>query len=343
MPLEFIKGERIALVGGAFGERMNLFGHFETLLHSRFPTQELVVRNFCVPADEVGIRQRSSDYTKLDDPLAAFGADTFLCFFGFNEAFAGREGVEKFKTDYAKFLDDYAKAYPRDDAKAAPRFVLVSPAAFEGANDGFLPDGKKENENLKLYAAAVAEVAKERGLGVCRSFRCDGGALRAASRGCNSPSTARIRTRRGDREVALLLDRALFGTTNPAQIGSPAYEKLRAAVNDKSWVHLQDYRMLNGWYVYGGRRTLDTETFPREIVKIRNMAAVRDGVVWSLAQGRDATAGRLENGRALHAAERLRHQASLRAEGAEVSHSRGEHRDDEGAGGLRGATRRERA
>ena len=71
--------------------------------------------------------------------------------------------------------------------------------------------------------------------------------------------------------------------------------------------------MLNGWYVYGGRRTLDTETFPREIVKIRNMAAVRDAVVWSLAQGPRRHAGRRAHRRALHAADRLWHQAALRA------------------------------
>ena len=34
-------------------ERMNLFGHFETMLHLRFPDKELVVRNFARPADEV--------------------------------------------------------------------------------------------------------------------------------------------------------------------------------------------------------------------------------------------------------------------------------------------------
>jgi hypothetical protein len=57
---------------------MNLFGHFETLLHERFPDKKLVVRNFARPADEVAVRQRPSEYTKLDDPLAAFGADTYL-------------------------------------------------------------------------------------------------------------------------------------------------------------------------------------------------------------------------------------------------------------------------
>ncbi|MCA9066491.1 MAG: heme-binding protein, partial [Planctomycetaceae bacterium] len=88
----------------------------------------------------------------------------------------------------------------------------------------------------------------------------------------------------GDRELARVLDETLFEQASPASFGSEEYERLRTAVNDKSWVHLQDYRMLNGWYVYGGRRTWDTETFPREYVKIRNMAAVRDRYVWDLAQ-----------------------------------------------------------
>ncbi|MGC4003788.1 MAG: hypothetical protein QM811_11950 [Pirellulales bacterium] len=134
-PLAFIDGERVAFVGNGTGERMNLYGHFESALHQAFPSKKLVVRNFCRPADEVAIRQRASDYTKLDDPLNAFNPDTFLCFFGFNESFAGPEGVGKFKNDYAKFLDDYVAKYPRDDAKSPPRFVLISPLAFEETAD----------------------------------------------------------------------------------------------------------------------------------------------------------------------------------------------------------------
>ncbi len=159
LPLQFIKGERIALVGNSTAERMNLFGHFETLLHARFPEKELVFRNFGRPADEVANRQRANDYTKLDDPLFTFNPDTFLCFFGFNESFAGPLGVEKFKADYEKFIDEYSQKYARDDSKSSPRFVIISPIAFESTGDSLLPEGKKENENLKLYADAAKTVA----------------------------------------------------------------------------------------------------------------------------------------------------------------------------------------
>lgn len=288
IPLKFSKGERVAMIGGSFGDALGRDGTFEALLHSRFPKEELVIRNFCRPADEVAVRQRPSNYTAIDDPMRVFGPDTFLCFFGFNESFAGEAGVEKFKADYEKFLDAQAKAYPRDASGASPRFVLVSPPAFEGANDGFLPDGKTQNTNLAIYAKAVAEVAKKRGLAVADVFAGTAGLFNGKA-GLQFTTDGAILNPAGAREVAQLLDRGLFETTNPAKEG-PAFEKLRAAAADKDWVHAQDYRMLNGWYVYGGRRTHDTQTFPLEYVKIRNMVAVRDRYVWDIAQGKPAPA-----------------------------------------------------
>lgn len=289
VPLTFIKGERIAFVGNSLAEHFSKYGYFESLLHSRFPKEGLIIRNFARPADEVATRQRSANYTALDDPLAAFGADTFFCFFGYNESFGGPQGVEKFKKDYEKFLDDYAKFYPRDDTKAAPRFVLVSPVAFEASADKFLPDGKKENENLWLYAEATAQVAKKRNLAFIDLFTPTNADF-SAKPGLQYTTNGAHTNEAGDRRVAELLDRALFESSNPAKIGTPQFEQLRAAVIDKAWIHQQDYRMLNGWYVYGGRRTFDTETFPREFLKIRHMVDVRDRYVSDIAQGRKVAA-----------------------------------------------------
>ena len=289
LPLEVLDGERIALVGNSTAERMNLFGHFETLLHQRFPGKHLVVRNFARPADEVANRQRANDYTKLDDPFAAFGADTCLVFFGFNESFAGPGAIAKFTADYGTFLDEFAKKYPRDDTGAAPRFVLVSPIAVEASGSPHLPDAEVQNAGLALYRDAVRTVAEKRGLAfvdlfdaTSKEFAAQPG-LQHTINGCHVNES-------GDAIVGSLLDRGLFGGPASSQLSADAYEKLRAAVNDKSWVHLQDYRMVNGWYVYGGRRTWDTETFPREYVKIRRMAAVRDQRVWDIAEGKPVPA-----------------------------------------------------
>src|SRR3954469_14708019 len=163
LPLHFVPHERIALVGGSLAERMNLFGNFESLLHSRFPKMELVVRNFARPCDAVDNRQRPNSYTALDDPLKVFGADTFLCFFGFNESFASVAGEEKFRTAHGKYLDDMAQQYPRANGKP-PRFVLVSPIAWEPTGNPLWPDASKRNNDLRRYAAIVAQVARDRGL-----------------------------------------------------------------------------------------------------------------------------------------------------------------------------------
>jgi putative heme-binding domain-containing protein len=285
LPLEFIDGERIALVGNSTAERMNLFGHFEALLHQRFPAKKLVVRNFARPADEVGNRQRANDYTKLDDPMAAFGADTYFMFFGFNESFARPAGVEKFKADYRKLLGELASRYPRDDSKAAPRFVIVSPIAVEATGDPLMPDAEAHNKNISLYRDAARDVAVEKGLAFVDIFDATRQAF-AAEPGRQLTINGCHVNEAGDRVVGEALDRVLFGTPASQRLGSQAFAKLRAAVNDKSWVHLQDYRMVNGWYVYGGRRTWDTETFPHEYLKLRNMAAVRDRYVWDIAAGR---------------------------------------------------------
>jgi len=285
LPLEFVKGERIAFVGNSTGERMNLYGHFETMLQTQFKDKNLVIRNFCRPADEVGNRQRSADYTKIDDPLYAFNADTFICFFGFNESFKGPEGLEKFKADYESFINEYTGKYPRDDEKSPPRFVLISPIAFEPTGDPLLPSGEKENANLKLYTAAAKEVAAKRKLAFVDIFTPTEAAF-AKSKGLQFTINGAHVNETGDKEQAGALYTALFGANAKLPEMTSDFEKLRTAVNDKSWVHMQDYRMVNGWYVYGGRRTFDTDTFPREYVKIRNMASVRDQYVWDLANGK---------------------------------------------------------
>ena len=285
LPLQFLKNERIALVGNSTAERFNLYGHFESLLHTKFPLKELVVRNFAFPADEVANRQRSTDYSRLDDPLLAFGPDTFFCFFGYNESFVGQPGVVKFIADYEKLLDDYAAKYPRDDAKSPPRFVLVSPIAFENTGDKMLPNGQKENENLKLYADAVKAVAEKRKLAFIDVFTPTLAAFQQKKGTANYTINGAHLNEAGDKFVGSALMAKLIGEA-PNEATTSQFEKLRAAINDKSWIHSQDYRMLDGWYVYGGRRTYDTETFPLEYLKIRNMAAVRDQYVWDIAKGK---------------------------------------------------------
>lgn len=291
LPITFQKNERLALVGSSTAERMNLFGQFETMLHLDFPVKELVVRNFARPADEVGNRQRSADYTRIDDPLYVFNPDTFFCFFGFNESFAGPQGIEAYKAAYERFIDEYTSKYPRDDEKSPPRFVLVSPIAFEATGDPLLPDGQTENANLKLYTEATKAVAMKRGLAFVDVFTPTEKAF-TEKKGMQFTINGAHLNEAGDQLLGEILEREILGVAKDTRSGPGAteYEALRAAIIDKSWIHSQDYRMVNGWYVYGGRRTFDTETFPLEYAKIRAMAKVRDQYIWDLAAKRKVPA-----------------------------------------------------
>ncbi len=289
-PIRFQPDQRIALVGNSTAERMNLFGHFETRLHLRTRSAPVTVRNFGWPADEVGNQQRPSNYTEIDDPMEVYGPDLFLCFFGFNESFAGdsEEAIARFVEDYRAYIRSQTEAYTRDGKP--PRFVLVTPIAFESTGNPLQPDGAEENRRLAKYAEAVIELGAADGHRVVDLFTPSSQWF-GEEPGAQYTINGIHLNERGDEAVARALDRSLFGdeplsTETDLSAESDRFERIREAVNDKSWLHLQDYRMLNGWYVYGGRRTWDTETFPTEFRKIRQMVEVRDEYIWDLAAGR---------------------------------------------------------
>lgn len=278
-------GERIALVGGSLAERMNLFGYFETLLHTRFPDQQLVFRNFGWPADEVGNQQRPDNYSRIDDPMVEFGPETFVCFFGFNEHFAGdsSEQIDSFIAKYKTWIEDHRQKFAKADREV--QFILVSPIAFEASASEHLSDGQANNEILGKYAAAIEELATEINAPFVDLFTKSLAAF-AEEAGEQYTINGVHLNEQGDRLIAGAMDQQLFETPHPTGMDVSTFHDVRKWVNDKSWLHLQDYRMLNGWYVYGGRRTWDTETFPGEYQKIRKMVAVRDQYIWDLAAGK---------------------------------------------------------
>ncbi|MFO0938824.1 MAG: PVC-type heme-binding CxxCH protein [Gemmataceae bacterium] len=159
--------------------------------------------------------------------------------------------------------------------------------AVEDSNDTLLPNASQQNANLKLYTDAVKAVADKNKLAfvdifdpTLKAFGEQKG-LQYTINGCHQNDA-------GDKLLGQILMKALFNSDDEQKVATSQLDQIRAVVNDKSWVHRQDYRMLNGWYVYGGRNTFDKETFPREYLKIRAMADVRDRVIWDIAQGKPA-------------------------------------------------------
>jgi len=280
--------DRLALVGGSLAERMRRYGHWEALLHLRFPTHQLKVRNFGWPADEAGVQQRPNDYTHWDDPLAVFAPTVVLMFFGANESFAGTAGLDAFEQNLAQRVAECRRRFASDGVP--PRLALVSPAAYESTGERLLPDGVAENERLAAYAEAVRRVAEREGLPFVDLFAATREAF-AAESGAQYTINGLHLNALGDRLAAEALDRSLWGSAHPRSAETTRYERLRAAVVDMQWHHQQDYRMINGWYVYGGRsQPFGVVNFPEEFRKLRKMVADRDATIWALAEGVDPPA-----------------------------------------------------
>ena len=298
--LELKPHDHVVLVGNTLAERMQYFGHFETLLHSRFPRSELYVRDLGWSADELTIRLRSQGFRDHGSNLVEHVPDVLIAMFGFNESFAGPAGIEKFEQDLAAFVKDphsidrytspggdWERVSDTNDAgrsvKPVRAIVLVSPIAHENLKRPSLPDGSENNARIALYTESMRKVAAREGAFFVDLF---------------TPSRERMATatkpwtingihlnEHGDREVGQILDEALFGPRPGEQTVDLA--ALRAAVNEKNLQFFYDHRGVNGCYIYGGRKNpYGTVNFPAEFKKLRAMTAVRDRRVWDVAQGK---------------------------------------------------------
>jgi glucose/arabinose dehydrogenase len=279
------KGDRVILIGNTLAERMQYFGHFETLLQSRFPDLELVVHNLGWSADELTLRPRSRGFADHGHTLHDEKPDILIAAFGFNESFAGPEGLGKFKGDLEKFVrESTATKY---NGKAAPRLVLLSPIAHEDLGDPDKPDGRANNARIALYTQAMAEVAMDRGVVFVDLFTPSRAAME------KDPEHLTINgihlNAHGDEVVGALLDAALFGP-RPGSVKADL-ARLKAEVNEKNLQFFYDYRAINGCYIYGGRKSpFGIVNFPAEFAKLRKMVENRERRVWAVARGESVPA-----------------------------------------------------
>ncbi|HVR73421.1 MAG TPA: GDSL-type esterase/lipase family protein, partial [Planctomycetota bacterium] len=285
-------GDHICILGNTLAERMQFDGWLETLLHRRFPGHDLVIRNLGFSADELTLRLRSEGFGSPDEHLTNQKADVILAFFGFNESFAGPEGLEKFRKDLEGFVSGtLGKKY---NGTGAPRLVLFSPIAHEDLEDPNYPDGSENNRRLKLYSETMAEVARKSEVPFVDLFSASLEIYAAAAK----PLTINgiHLTEEGNRLLALSIDRALHpGSPGPEPDPRPL-EALRAAVLDKCFYWFQRHRVVDGYSVFGGRSWLrfeDAQTnrvvMDRELEILDAMTALRDRRVWAVARGQDFT------------------------------------------------------
>ena len=322
--LELNKGDHIAVIGNTLADRMQHSGHLEATLHYRFPEHNLVVRDLGFSGDTLTTRPRSENFGSPDEWLSRVKANVIIAFFGYNESYAGEAGLPQFRRDLEAFID-HTLSQPYN-GESAPRIVLCSPTGFENLKWPHLPDGKEQNERLKLYTAAMAEVAAQNQVHFVDLFtrfedatqlvNWDNSVLRNLAGqprdrfGVDLPDKPQDGTLAfspltingvhltddGNSLVSIIVDHTLFGRDNP-QPQQQKLDAIRNAVLAKNHIWHNVYRATDGFSVLGGRSGLqfvDGQTnfvvMQKELEILEVMAANRDKVIWEAAQGRESKA-----------------------------------------------------
>jgi mono/diheme cytochrome c family protein/glucose/arabinose dehydrogenase len=300
------KGERVVFLGNGLAERDVYYSRLEPELHLRFPDRGLIVRNMGRPGDtpafrphpsrtsqwafpgaekfhpELNVHRGKGFFPMPDEWLAFLKADTIVAFFGYNESFDGPDKVANFEAELDAWVEHtLSRAY---NGKAAPRVVLVSPIAFEDQSAvRDLPDGRRENANLELYAKAIRTVATRRGLTMVDFFSAT-----KAMYGKDSPALTSggfIPNEEGYRRLAVVLADGLYGPQKKASTADP--KLVHAAVKQKDWFWNTDYNILNGVHTHGGRyNPFGPQNYPDEVKKSREMTALRDQLIHDVVSGK---------------------------------------------------------
>jgi azurin/glucose/arabinose dehydrogenase len=304
--LQFKKGDHVAIVGSGLADRQQHQAWFESLIHKAFPADQLTIRNFGFAADEITKSPRSDGVpplewylamkkgdTKVNDKLhyyagTDFGADVVLAYWGFNESFKGPEGLEEFKQNLNAYLTKLlASNY---SGEGAPRVVLFSPIAHEDLKDSNHSNGAANNVNLKLYTAAMAEVAKANRVPFVDLFRPS---LTLFEKTATPLSINGIHlTEAGDKALAPIQFKAVFGT-DPTSTEDPAVAKIRTAILEKNKQWHGRYRTVDQYNIYGSRGLLEyagvsnNKILGQEMTQRDVKTANRDKLVWATAQGRE--------------------------------------------------------
>jgi len=304
--LELNKGSHIVLIGNNLGSRMMNFGHFETEMHLRYPDSLLFIRNMCDGGNTPGFRPHSSRnspwafpgaekfQTELAEPSGSIGhfdsedkwlsrlkADIIIAFFGYNESFQGKEGLENYKAELKAFIQ-HTKNQMYNGSKP-PQLALVSPIAFADLSaDKDLPDGVKENQNLSLYSEAMREIAAADSVLFVDAFhptqmwfQKDAGQYTSDGFQLNDE---------GYHKFGVLLADDIFGKDK--RQADEYHNLVHEAVMEKNWFWHNDIKIPNGVHAYGRRYDpFGPANYPFEIDKIREMTAIRDSAIWAAVKG----------------------------------------------------------
>lgn len=300
------EGDSIVIIGSGMASRMNHFPYFETEVFLRFPDKNITIRNMGDEGNTPGFRPhpgRNQDqqyafpgakellpqelqansnpvghFETPDQWLTRLGADTIIAFFGYNSSFGGPDDVDRYKKELEAFIrHTLSQKY---NGESIPQLALVSPTAMQDLSKQFSqPDVSKANENLELYTAASKEVAAANGALFVDVF--------ASSLWWDGELTVdgALYNDAGYQKLAPILADEIFGET---KVDESMREAVHAAVVEKNFTWLNDFKIPNGVHVYGRRyNPFGPANYPFELKKTRQMTANRDQAIWATLQGKN--------------------------------------------------------
>ncbi|MBM3846859.1 MAG: DUF1080 domain-containing protein, partial [Verrucomicrobia bacterium] len=130
-------------------------GELEAFLSAGFVSQKPRFRSMAWEADTVYEQWRDLNFGSWTSQLEKAGATVVIAQFGQLEALDGPNRIPEFVAAYHRLLDQFALR--------TRKLVLVSPMPFETPLAPHAPDLQRRNEDVRSYALAVKEIARQRG------------------------------------------------------------------------------------------------------------------------------------------------------------------------------------
>ena len=265
-------GSTYLFYGAGMVERLLEEGFLEAGLQLAYPELGLRVRSLAWTGAEVAHRRRPEGYSEhLKSLLAAWPADVVVLGYGFNESFAGTDGLADFRRQYEVLLREMARRHP------GARLVLLAPHAVEERS---APAGAARNADVAAYAAVVRELATARGARFVDLFATSREAFARSARpltdlGVNlNPEGARV--------LGLAVAAALAGPGGLSPVEPPRLEEVARAAARRHAHAAELVRPKNGALYYGVRRR--PEEAAAELPRYHELVRQAEAVVHALAK-----------------------------------------------------------
>ena len=268
-------GDRVLLIGDVLIERENNYGLLETKMRQEFPGKKFAVRNLGYSGDSpLGASRASFDpaakgIEPLKEQLAVVKPTVAIIGYGMAASLEeltyqqndpalnpdpARYGTEhtpaRLKREVAQLMDLIKAASPAGQV----RFVILGPLTHEdlrGSRPG-LPNPAEHNQKLVAHAAALRELATEKGVPFLQAEWQRSAGIALAQGTDNGIHL----TERGYRALSEGLAAQLGWQVNAATWNQPtaAAESLRASILRKNSLFFHRSRPANYTYIFGFRK-----------------------------------------------------------------------------------------